>query len=54
MAVRFAYEWHDDSGQWFHSYGKELWEFADSGLMRRRYASIHDAPIRPGHRRISP
>ena len=42
MAVRFAYEWHDDSGQWFRSYGNELWEFDDHGLMRRRVASIND------------
>jgi nuclear transport factor 2 (NTF2) superfamily protein len=45
MAVRFAYEWHDDSGHWFRSYGNELWEFDARGLMRRRVASINDAPI---------
>ena len=45
MAVRFAYEWHDDSGQWFRSYGNELWEFDGHGLMRRRVASINDASI---------
>jgi nuclear transport factor 2 (NTF2) superfamily protein len=45
MAVSFEYEWHDDSGQWFRSYGVELWEFDDDGLMRRRVASINDAPI---------
>jgi uncharacterized protein len=45
MAVRFAYEWRDDSGSWFRSYGNELWEFEDSGLMRRRIASINDLPI---------
>jgi nuclear transport factor 2 (NTF2) superfamily protein len=45
MAVRFAYEWHDESGQWFRSYGNELWEFDENGLMRRRVASINDAPI---------
>lgn len=45
MAVRFAYEWHDESGQWFRSYGNELWEFDEKGLMRRRVASINDAPI---------
>jgi nuclear transport factor 2 (NTF2) superfamily protein len=45
MAVRFAYEWHDDGGQWFRSYGNELWEFDERGLMRRRVASINDAPI---------
>lgn len=45
IAVRFAYEWHDDSGQWFRSYGNENWEFDDEGLMRRRHASINDLPI---------
>lgn len=45
MAVKFFYEWRDDSGQWFRSYGNELWEFAPSGLMQRREASINDAPI---------
>ena len=45
IAVRFAYEWHDDSGQWFRSYGNENWEFDAAGLMRRRYASINDLPI---------
>jgi nuclear transport factor 2 (NTF2) superfamily protein len=45
MAVRFAYEWRDDSGSWFRSYGNELWEFDDNGLMRRRFASINDLPI---------
>ena len=45
IAVRFAYEWHDDSGNWFRSYGNELWEFDEAGLMRRRIASINDAPI---------
>lgn len=45
IAVRFAYEWHDDSGQWFRSYGNENWEFDAEGLMRRRIASINDAPI---------
>jgi hypothetical protein len=45
IAVRFAYEWHDDSGSWFRSYGNENWEFDDDGLMRRRIASINDAPI---------
>jgi nuclear transport factor 2 (NTF2) superfamily protein len=52
MAVRFQYEWHDASGQWFRSYGNELWEFDDSGLMRRREASINDAPITEADRRI--
>ncbi|MET0384849.1 MAG: nuclear transport factor 2 family protein [Polyangiales bacterium] len=50
IAVRFAYEWHDDSGQWFRSYGNENWEFAESGLMRRRIASINDLPIRESER----
>ena len=45
IAVRFAYEWHDDSGNWFRSYGNENWEFDADGLMRRRIASINDAPI---------
>ena len=45
IAVRFAYEWHDDAGNWFRSYGNENWEFADSGLMQRRIASINDLPI---------
>ena len=45
IAVRFAYEWHDDSGNWYRSYGNENWEFNDDGLMRRRYASINDLPI---------
>ena len=45
IAVRFAYEWHDDSGQWFRSYGNENWEFDEQGLMRRRIASINDLPI---------
>jgi len=44
IAVTFEYEWHDDSGQWFRSYGNELWEFDTDGLMRRRIASINDAP----------
>jgi uncharacterized protein len=45
IAVRFAYEWHDDSGNWFRSYGNENWEFDAEGLMRRRVASINDLPI---------
>ena len=51
IAVRFAYEWHDDSGQWFRSYGNENWEFADNGLMRRRIASINDLPIAEADRK---
>jgi uncharacterized protein len=50
MAVKFHYEWHDDSGQWFRSYGNELWEFAPNGLMQRREASINDMPISEGDR----
>ena len=45
IAVRFAYEWHDDSNQWFRSYGNENWEFDEHGYMRRRIASINDLPI---------
>jgi uncharacterized protein len=45
IAVRFAYEWHDDSGHWFRSYGNENWEFDEQGLMRLRIASINDLPI---------
>jgi nuclear transport factor 2 (NTF2) superfamily protein len=45
IAVRFAYEWHDDSGNWFRSYGNENWEFNPDGLMQKRYASINDLPI---------
>ena len=52
IAVRFEYEWHDDAGQWFRSYGNEMWEFDDDGLMARRYASINDAPIREDERRL--
>jgi nuclear transport factor 2 (NTF2) superfamily protein len=51
IAVRFAYEWHDDSGHWFRSYGNENWEFDPSGLMRRRLASINDLPILAGERK---
>lgn len=45
IAVRFEYEWHDAAGQWFRSHGNENWEFAENGLMQRRYASINDQPI---------
>ncbi len=45
IAVRFAYEWHDDSGQWFRSYGNENWAFNEHGLMQWRFASINDLPI---------
>jgi len=51
IAVRFAYEWHDDSGNWFRSYGNENWEFNPDGLMQKRYASINDLPIREPDRR---
>jgi nuclear transport factor 2 (NTF2) superfamily protein len=51
IAVRFAYEWHDDSGNWFRSYGNENWEFDDEGLMRRRIASINDLPIAADERK---
>ena len=50
IGVRFAYEFHDDSGQWFRSYGNENWEFNEHGLMVRRYASINDLPIRADDR----
>lgn len=52
IAVRFAYEWHDDSGQWYRSYGNENWEFNAQGLMMRRYASINDMPISEGERKF--
>ena len=51
IAARFAYEWHDDSGHWFRSYGNENWEFDASGLMRRRIASINDVPITDADRK---
>lgn len=51
IAVRFAYEWHDDAGNWFRSYGNKNWEFTDSGLMKRRIASINDLPITESERR---
>jgi uncharacterized protein len=50
IAVRFRYEWHDANGNWFRSYGNELWEFDDRGLMRRREASINDVPITESER----
>ncbi|MGH0031643.1 MAG: DUF1348 family protein [Myxococcota bacterium] len=53
IAVRFAYEWHDDSGSWFRSYGNENWEFDAGGLMRRRIASINDLPIAEAQRLYS-
>jgi nuclear transport factor 2 (NTF2) superfamily protein len=51
IAVRFAYEWHDDAGNWFRSYGNENWEFAGDGLMRLRFASINDLPINESDRK---
>ncbi len=51
IAVRFAYEWHDHSGNWFQSYGNETWEFDETGLMRRRMASINDLSIRESDRK---
>ncbi len=50
IAVRFAYEWHDDSNNWFRSYGNENWEFDEHGLMAYRHASINDMPIREADR----
>jgi nuclear transport factor 2 (NTF2) superfamily protein len=52
IAVRFAYEWHDDSKNWFRSYGNENWEFDENGLMRRRFACINDQPIRETDRKF--
>jgi nuclear transport factor 2 (NTF2) superfamily protein len=52
IAVRFAYEWHDDSGHWFRSYGNENWQFNENGLMTHRYASINDLPISAGERKF--
>lgn len=52
IAVRFQYEWHDAEGQWWRSYGNEMWEFDESGLMRRREASINDVRITAEQRRI--
>ena len=51
IAVRFAYEWHDETGSWFRSYGNENWEFDENGLMRRRIASINDLPITASERK---
>lgn len=50
IAVRYAYEWHDDSGNWFRSYGNENWEFDEHGLMAKRYACINDLPIKASER----
>ena len=52
MAVRFEYEWHDQDGQWFRSYGNELWEFEENGLMSKRFASINDLAIKETDRKL--
>jgi uncharacterized protein len=52
IAVRFEYEWHDENGQWFRSYGNENWEFDENGLMKKRYASINDLAINELERRV--
>jgi nuclear transport factor 2 (NTF2) superfamily protein len=52
MAVRFEYEWHDHNGQWFRSYGNELWEFDENGLMTKRFASINDLAIQETDRKL--
>jgi nuclear transport factor 2 (NTF2) superfamily protein len=52
IAVRFEYEWHNQAGQWFRAYGNENWEFADSGLMQRRYASINELAITASDRKF--
>lgn len=51
IAVRFAYEWHDDAGNWYRSYGNENWEFSPDGLMHQRHASINDLPIKEADRK---
>ena len=52
IAVRYAYEWHDDSGNWFRSYGNENWEFDQHGLMANRFACINDMPIKDSERKF--
>lgn len=52
IAVRFEYEWHDNVGQWFRSYGNEMWEFDQNGYMKKRYASINDLPINEENRKL--
>ena len=52
IAVRYAYEWHDDSNNWFRSYGNENWEYDAAGLMQRRFSSINDLPIREADRKF--
>tara|TARA_R110002012_G_scaffold133416_2_gene286644 strand:+ start:250 stop:717 length:468 start_codon:yes stop_codon:yes gene_type:complete len=53
IAVRYAYEWHDDSGNWFRSYGNENWEFDENGLMQNRFACINDLPIKESERKFN-
>ena len=53
IAVRFEYEWHDDAGNWYRSYGNEMWEFDDDGYMTKRFASINDMPIKELERKFS-
>jgi hypothetical protein len=53
MAVRFMYEWHDAEGQWFRSYGNEMWQFDENGYMEKRFASINDLPIKENERIIA-
>jgi uncharacterized protein len=52
MAVRFEYEWRNEAGEWFRGYGNELWEFDENGLMRKRFASINDLPIKASERKL--
>ena len=52
MAVRFEYEWHDYAGQWYRSYGNEMWEFDENGYMQKRFASINDMPIQESERKL--
>lgn len=52
MAVRFEYEWHDEAGQWYRSYGNEMWEFDENGYMQKRFASINDIPINESDRKF--
>ena len=52
IAVRFEYEWHNEEGNWFRSYGNEMWEFDDDGYMKKRFASINDVPIAEHERHL--
>ncbi|QJD81383.1 nuclear transport factor 2 family protein [Spirosoma rhododendri] len=54
IGVRFEYEWHDEAGQWYRSYGNEMWAFDENGYMKQRFASINDAPINEADRRVFP